>query len=101
MILPSTNSDDLAWRGRATCADGVSFRASGDLYAEWGLTVRSRHERTRRLREMQSGQAGPHRPARDPARSDVPEDRIYLDHGLTGTNRDRPGLAQALAAVRA
>ncbi|WP_142146536.1 recombinase family protein [Streptomyces sp. SLBN-31] len=32
---------------------------------------------------------------------DVPEDRIYLDHGLTGTNRDRPGLAQALAAVRA
>ncbi|MGJ5748753.1 DNA invertase Pin-like site-specific DNA recombinase [Streptomyces puniciscabiei] len=31
---------------------------------------------------------------------DVPEDRIYLDHGLTGTNRDRPGLAQALAAVR-
>ncbi|MFJ3146708.1 recombinase family protein [Streptomyces halstedii] len=32
---------------------------------------------------------------------DVQEDRIYLDHGLTGTNRDRPGLAQALAAVRA
>ncbi|WP_326783528.1 recombinase family protein [Streptomyces sp. NBC_00151] len=31
---------------------------------------------------------------------DVQEDRIYLDHGLTGTNRDRPGLAQALAAVR-
>ncbi|MET9622783.1 recombinase family protein [Streptomyces sp. NPDC006464] len=32
---------------------------------------------------------------------DVPEDRIYLDHGLTGTNRDRTGLAQALAAVGA
>jgi hypothetical protein len=31
----------------------------------------------------------------------VDEDRIYLDHGLTGTNRDRPGLDQALAAVRA
>lgn len=27
--------------------------------------------------------------------------RIYTDHGLTGTSRDRPGLAQALAAVRA
>ena len=27
-------------------------------------------------------------------------DRIYTDHGLTGTNRDRPGLDQALAAVR-
>lgn len=29
----------------------------------------------------------------------VEEDRIYLDHGLSGRNRDRPGLAQALAAV--
>lgn len=31
----------------------------------------------------------------------VVADRIYTDHGLTGTNRERPGLAQALAAVRA
>jgi DNA invertase Pin-like site-specific DNA recombinase len=31
----------------------------------------------------------------------VAEKRIYLDHGLTGTNRKRPGLDQALAAVRA
>jgi DNA invertase Pin-like site-specific DNA recombinase len=30
----------------------------------------------------------------------VTEDRIYLDHGLTGTNRTRPGLDQALAALR-
>jgi DNA invertase Pin-like site-specific DNA recombinase len=30
----------------------------------------------------------------------LPE-RIYTDHGLTGTNRDRPGLDQALAAARA
>ena len=30
----------------------------------------------------------------------VTEDRIYTDHGLTGTGRDRPGLAQALAALR-
>ena len=30
----------------------------------------------------------------------LPE-RIYTDHGLTGTNRFRPGLDQALAAVRA
>ncbi len=26
--------------------------------------------------------------------------RVYLDHGLTGTNRDRPGLREALAACR-
>jgi DNA invertase Pin-like site-specific DNA recombinase len=31
----------------------------------------------------------------------VAEGRIYLDKGLTGTNRARPGLDQALAAVRA
>jgi len=30
----------------------------------------------------------------------VESDRIHLDHGLTGTNRQRPGLDQALAAVR-
>ena len=31
----------------------------------------------------------------------VAEDRIYTDHGLTGTTRARAGLDQALAAVRA
>jgi DNA invertase Pin-like site-specific DNA recombinase len=30
----------------------------------------------------------------------VEHDRIYADHGLTGTNRDRPGLREALAACR-
>src|ERR671937_963991 len=30
----------------------------------------------------------------------VPGDRIYLDRGLSGTKRARPGLDQALAAVR-
>ncbi len=31
----------------------------------------------------------------------VTPDRIYMDRGLTGTTRARPGLDQALAAVRA
>ncbi|HEX6758892.1 MAG TPA: recombinase family protein [Propionibacteriaceae bacterium] len=31
----------------------------------------------------------------------VGDDRIYVDHGLTGANRDRPGLRLALAACRA
>lgn len=31
----------------------------------------------------------------------VHPDRIYVDHGLTGTNRARPGLREALAACRA
>ena len=30
----------------------------------------------------------------------VAQDRIYTDHGFTGTTRARPGLDQALAAVR-
>ena len=30
----------------------------------------------------------------------VAADRIYTDHGFTGTNRARPGLGQALAALR-
>jgi len=31
----------------------------------------------------------------------VEAERIYVDHGLTGTNRERPGLREALAACRA
>jgi DNA invertase Pin-like site-specific DNA recombinase len=31
----------------------------------------------------------------------VDPNRIYVDHGLTGTNRERPGLREALAACRA
>ena len=31
----------------------------------------------------------------------VQPDRIYVDHGLTGTSRARPGLREALAACRA
>lgn len=30
----------------------------------------------------------------------VAADRIYVDHGLTGTTRERPGLREALAACR-
>ena len=31
----------------------------------------------------------------------VAQERIYVDHGLTGTNRARPGLREAMAACRA
>ncbi|MHA6625346.1 recombinase family protein [Pseudonocardia sichuanensis] len=30
----------------------------------------------------------------------VAPDRVYVDHGLTGTNRTRPGLRKAMAACR-
>lgn len=35
------------------------------------------------------------------AKLGVDVERIYVDHGLTGTNRDRPGLREALAGCRA
>jgi DNA invertase Pin-like site-specific DNA recombinase len=31
----------------------------------------------------------------------VSAERVYVDHGLTGATRDRPGLREALAACRA
>lgn len=34
------------------------------------------------------------------SRLGVAEDRIYVDVGLSGSNRDRPGLREALAALR-
>lgn len=34
------------------------------------------------------------------AKLGVSPDRVYIDKGLTGSNRQRPGLDQALAAVR-
>jgi DNA invertase Pin-like site-specific DNA recombinase len=30
----------------------------------------------------------------------VTAERVYVDHGLTGTSRERPGLREALAACR-
>lgn len=35
------------------------------------------------------------------AKLGVEASRCYVGHGLTGTNRDRPGLREALAACRA
>jgi DNA invertase Pin-like site-specific DNA recombinase len=43
----------------------------------------------------------PHRQRETLTALGVPDDRIYLDKGLTGTSRAQPGLDQALTAVRA
>jgi len=43
---------------------------------------------------------GPHRPTGRTRRPGSHPDRIYVDHGLTGCNRERPGLREALAACR-
>ena len=64
------------------------------------MTGRSQGGRQCRLCQVQYHQPGPHRPARAAHRARRPRGRVYLDKGLTGASRARPGLDQALAAVR-
>ena len=54
-----------------------------------------------RLRERVSTQEQDLTAQRDGLARSASRPRIYVDHGLTGTNRDRPGLREALAACRA
>jgi DNA invertase Pin-like site-specific DNA recombinase len=63
---------------------------------------------TRRVTELKVGYARVSTAAQDlTAQRDglaalgVDPNRVYVDHGLTGTNRARPGLREALAACRA
>ena len=85
-----------------TAGDGLSTRTSARAFGA----------RQRRLViSTPSPQAGPSagRIGRRPVALDVRDalaargvqiERTYVDHGLTGTNRDRPGLREALAACR-
>ncbi len=67
----------------------------------YGPALEVRHEGTsHRIRPMRHRRTGPHRPTRRSRRPGVTPERIYVDHGLTGCNRDRPGLREALAACR-
>ncbi len=50
-----------------------------------------------RLRACVHSGAGPAQPNGVEALG-VTRERIYVDHGLTGINRERPGLREALAA---
>src|SRR5512135_3297657 len=59
-------------------------------------------QNARRVCPLLHRRPGPHRAQRDALIAlRVKPDRIYVDHGLTGTNRARPGLREALAACRA
>lgn len=67
-----------------------------------GPTLEVRHERAAcRVRPMLYRSSRPDRSTRCPARPRLEAERIYVDHGLTGTNRERFGLREALAACRA
>lgn len=63
--------------------------------------ARSRHEwNTDWLCQSLYRRSGPHVTAGCAAGTRGSRSNIYVDHGLTGTNRARPGLREALAAVR-
>jgi len=71
-------------------------------FIEGTLIVRFGHVRDHyRLCPLLDRQAGLASQRAALERLGVPPERIYTDHGLTGTSRARPGLDQALAAVRA
>lgn len=86
----------------STCGNAVSLAWSANLSADPGLSVT--------LPVVTGTRVGYARCSTDEqdltaqretllALGVAPE-RLYLDHGLTGTTRARPGLDQALAAVR-
>jgi hypothetical protein len=94
----------LEHRGWHTAAAG-EFDAVG---ARHGLTWRQAASSGKGMNELLVGYARVSTEQQDlTAQRDglhalgVGDDRIYVDHGLTGTNRDRPGLRLALAACRA
>jgi DNA invertase Pin-like site-specific DNA recombinase len=74
-------------------------RRSGTL-APASLTEVRHDGAADRLRASVYRRPGPDRPARGIARIRSRPGRLYVDHGLTGSNRERPGLREALAACR-
>jgi Resolvase, N terminal domain len=92
----------------------VRRTASGPAYerVSAGLDCCRRPRHGKRMNELlvgyaplsQSAKISPpsaHHPARGLHALEVGDDRIYVDQGLTGTNREQPGLRLALAACRA
>lgn len=81
----------------------MSHTRYGDLYSEGPL-----YGTLQRMPELLIGYARCSTDAQDlTAQRDaliglgVQADRVYVDHGLTGRNKQRPGLREALAACRA
>jgi hypothetical protein len=67
-----------------------------------GHVMEVRHERAvRRIRRCSTEQQDLTAQRDALATLGVSAERIYVDHGLTGANRKRPGIREALAACRA
>lgn len=97
--------DTSLWQSEriATWTCGVSHRWSAENLICRGLTVRSMTMSATIIGYARCSTDDQDLTAQRQRLTElgVADERIYLDHGLTGTNRARPGLNQALAAVRA
>jgi len=78
----------------------LTWLVGNDSQQGWAIRCRADDRHLDRIRTLLDPIAGSHRSAQRTEALGVKPDRIYLEHGLTGTNRQRPGLDQALAAVR-
>lgn len=84
------------WHQCVAYAPPAKFRDAGTAYATLAAVVGLKIGYARVSTEEQDLTA-----QRSALRSlGVDRGRVYVDHGLTGTNRDRPGLQQAMAACR-
>ena len=70
---------------------------AGRLIANTEVTVDDQGRAARREDRRRPGPADHDRPTA----LGIANERIYVDHGLTGTNRARPGLREAMAACSA
>src|SRR5690625_2900616 len=81
--LPGARADHIPWRGRAYPLGRCAMSALLVGYARCSTDQQD-------LTAQRDALLG----------LGVKTERIYVDHGLTGTNRERPGLREALAACR-
>ena len=87
---------------RSAAADGEPGRPSHATESRWraGPLIRVGCRRADRLRPLLTDKQDLAAQRHTLRQLGVSDDRVYLDHGMTGRDRRRPGLQQALAAVR-
>lgn len=67
----------------------LSYRRAAEIFrtATGGWTL---HQLRRRRARCSTAEQGPHRAMQDAPELGLPDERIYLDHGLSGVVRGRP-----------
>ncbi len=78
--------------------DKITVRVSARWCCQNRPATAARHRRSATPGCPRSGRTSP--PSDGFAAPGVDAERVYVDHGLTGTSRARPGLREALAACR-